>query len=382
MKITCITVAQFALMAAIGYCQQPPPRPVQSPEVHSDRSVTFRLRDPNAQTVTVSIAGRPQPLPLKKGDDGVWSITTDPMDPDTYSYSFRADGTNMLDPSNSAIVPNLLSPSSVLLVPGAEPHSWDVTDIPHGTIHHHFYKSGIIGDNRDFYVYTPPGYDPAARKKYPVLYLLHGYSDDASGWTAVGYANFILDSLIQQGKAKPMIIVMTLGYGAPEMVNKQFLATAGSPFGNNDLRSRNFDRFTNALLTEVIPMVEKQYRTVNNRDSRAIAGLSMGGAESLLTGLNHLDTFAYVASFSAGGESNEFATDFPKLDAATAKQLRLLWIACGTDDRLITLNRSLVDWLTSKQIPVTRIETPGMHTWLVWRRNLTALAPLLFAEGK
>lgn len=378
MKTIALLFAPAAFLAGLAYSQQGPP-PVLSPEVHPDHSVTFRLRDPNAQRVTVSIAGRAEPVALQKGEDGVWSLTSEPMTPDSYSYSFHADGVNLLDPSNSAIIPNLLSPSSVLSVPGPEPLPWDVTDIPHGIIDHRFYKSGIIGDNRDYYVYTPPGYDPSARKKYPVLYLLHGYSDDASAWTAVGHANLILDSLIAQGKAKPMIIVMTLGYGAPEIVDKKLLASSGSPFSNNELRSRNFNRFTDALLTEVIPMVEKQYRTLNNRESRAIAGLSMGGAESLLTGLNHLDTFAWVASFSSGGEPDDFAADFPKLDAAAAKkQLRLLWIACGTDDRLIKLNRSLVEWLKSKDIPVTPIETPGMHTWLVWRRNLTAFAPLLF----
>ncbi|HEX4232045.1 MAG TPA: alpha/beta hydrolase-fold protein [Bryobacteraceae bacterium] len=381
MKTTFLFVAQFAALAGLAIAQQPPPS-VQSPEVHPDHSVIFRLRDPNAQKVTVTIAGRPDPVTLTKGEDGVWSVTSEPMAPDTYSYSFHADGVSMLDPSNSAIVPNLLSPSSVLVVPGPEPLPWDRTAIPHGVIHHHFYKSGIVGDSRDYYVYTPPGYDPAAHKRYPVLYLLHGYSDDARAWTAVGYANLILDGLIAQGKAKPMIIVMPLGYGDPDIVNKQFLAKSGSPFRNADTRSKNFDRFTDALLKEVIPMVDKEYRTVNKRESRAIAGLSMGGAETLLTGLNHLDTFAWVASFSAGGEANDFATEFPKLDAATAnKQLRLLWIACGTDDRLITLNRSLVDWLKSKEINVTRIETPGMHAWVVWRRNLTALAPLLFAAG-
>jgi enterochelin esterase family protein len=381
-KTTFLLSAQFALLAGFAHSQQGP-APVQSPEVHPDHSVTFRLRDANAQTVTASIAGRAEPVSLAKGEDGIWSVTTPPMEPDTYSYSFRADGVSLLDPSNSAIVPNLLSPSSVLFVPGPEPLPWDMTDIPHGVIDHHFYKSGIIGDNRDYYVYTPPGYDPTAHKKYPVLYLLHGYSDDASAWTAVGHADLILDSLIAQGKTKPMIIVMPLGYGDPEIVDKKFLASSGSPFSDTEVRARNFNRYTDALLTEVIPMVDKQYRTMNNRESRAIAGLSMGGAESLLTGLNHLDTFAWVASFSSGGEADDFAADFPKLDAATAnKELRLLWIACGTDDRLITLNRSLVDWLKSKEIRVNRIETPGMHSWLVWRRNLTTLAPLLFSGAK
>ncbi len=166
---------------------------IQSPEVGNDGRVTFRFRDINGQKVVVNIAGAAHPLAMEKDADGVWSATSEPMGPDLYSYTFDADGVTLLDPSNSSIVPNLLDPSSVLHVSGSSPEPWEQTDIPHGEVHHHFYKSAIVGDNRDFYVYTPPGYKPRASTRYPVLYLLHGYSDDASAWTAVGHANWILD---------------------------------------------------------------------------------------------------------------------------------------------------------------------------------------------
>jgi enterochelin esterase family protein len=222
-------------------------------------------------------------------------------------------------------------------------------------------------------VYTPPGYDPVAKKTYPVLYLLHGFSDAASGWTEVGRANVILDNLIAQGKAKPMIVVMPLGYGTMEMIR-----LAWGAWNHPDLRDRNFNGFREALLTEVMPRVEGQYRITNDRNARAIAGLSMGGSESLLTGLNNLDKFSWVGAFSSGGIPEDFQKDFPTLDAKANQQLHLLWIACGTEDRLITINRNLREWLKTKGVTHTDIETPGMHTWMVWRRNLSEFAPLLF----
>jgi enterochelin esterase family protein len=230
-----------------------------------------------------------------------------------------------------------------------------------------------VGDQRDFYVYTPPGYDPRGKQTYPVLYLLHGFSDDASGWTTVGRAHVILDNVIAQGKARPMIVVMPLGYGAPELVTLGFGA-----FSHTELRDRNFAKFSQALLTEVLPRVEASYLVVKNRKSRAIAGLSMGGSESLLSGLNALDQFAWVGAFSSGGIPDDFDKDFPTLDAKANQQLRLLWVACGTEDRLIELNRKFRAWLASKNIQHVDIETPGAHTWMLWRRNLADFAALLF----
>jgi enterochelin esterase family protein len=182
-----------------------------------------------------------------------------------------------------------------------------------------------------------------------------------------------LDNLIAQGKAKPMMVVMPLGYGAPEIVSHGFGA-----FSDAELRDRNFHRFVQALLTEIIPQVEATYRVTKDRNSRAIAGLSMGGSESLLTGLNALDKFAWIGAFSSGGLSQDFNTDFPTLDSKANQQIRVLWIACGTDDHLIDLNRKFRSWLSSKGVQHTDIETPGGHTWMVWRRNLADFASLLF----
>jgi enterochelin esterase-like enzyme len=346
--------------------------PVVSPEVHPDHSVSFRLRAPNAKEVSLDLEGA-EPMPMQKSDEGVWVLTSAVLEPDFYGYGFIVDGVRVIDPSDPLLKPNLLSPSSEVHVPGPISLSWEVNDGPHGVLHHHFYKSGVVGDQRDFYVYTPPGYDPRSATKYPVFYLLHGFSDDASGWTSVGRANVILDNLIAQSKAKPMIIVMPLGYGAPEMLTYGFGA-----FSHEELRDRNFRKFTEGLLKEVIPQVESSYAVVKDRESRAIAGLSMGGSESLLTGLNNLDKFAWIGAFSSGGLSENFSTEFPSLDSKANSQLRLLWIACGTEDRLIDINRKFRDWLKSKNVQHVDIETAGAHTWMVWRRNLTTFASLLF----
>ena len=370
----------LCLFAALvpGFAQQPPP-PVLSPEVHPDHRVTFRFRDPNATATALELEGRQEPLPMQEDEQGVWSLTTEPLEPDFYGYSFVADGVHLIDPSNPLMKPNLLSPRSMVHVPGPASLPWEVNDVPHGVIHHHFYRSSIVGDQRDYYVYTPPDYNPCGKKRYPVLYLLHGYSDDASAWTAVGRANVILDNLIAEGKAKPMIVVMPLGYGAPEIVART--AVFGSVFRDASLRQRNYDRFRDALLQEVIPAVESAYRVSAGRTSRAIAGLSMGGAESLFVGLNNLDRFAWVGAFSSGGLGEDYAKIFPGLDSKANSQLRLLWISCGRDDRLFEPNQKLRDWLRSRQIRLDWIETPGMHAWMVWRRNLASFAPLLF-QGK
>lgn len=343
----------------------------QSPKVHPDKRVTFRIEAPNAKEVFLALEGRQRQL-MQKDDKGLWSITTEALEPDFYGYSFMADGVRLIDPANPLMKPNLLNTVSMVHVPGPASLPWEVNNVARGKVHHHFYHSGVVGDDRNFYVYTPPGYDAAA-PSYPVLYLLHGYSDDASAWTAVGRAHVILDNLIAQREAKPMLVVMPLGYGAPEIVSRDFAGIRDA-----DLRRRNYDKFREALLTEVIPQVEEAYRVDKNRDARAIAGLSMGGAESLYVGLNVLDQFAWIGAFSTGGLSDDFNATFPKLDAKANTNLRLLWIACGTEDRLIDLSRHFRDWLKSKEIRHTYKETPGAHTWMLWRRYLSDFLPLLF----
>jgi enterochelin esterase-like enzyme len=359
------------LLAGTAAAQGPPP--VVSPEVHADRRVTFRFRGPNDKEVGVALEGAGKPLPMMKDEQGVWSVTTEPLAPDYYGYTIIADGVGLVDPSNYAHKPNFLYRASEVHVPGPASLAWETADVPRGEIHHHFYKSGIVGDQRGFFVYTPPGYDPRGKQAYPVLYLLHGYSDDANAWTEVGRANVILDNLIAQGKAKPMLVVMPLGYGAPEV-----LAPDSGVFRDRAITDRNFDKFRETLLGEVIPRVEAAYQVVKDRNARAIAGLSMGGAESLLTGLNTLDKFAWVGAFSSGGITEEFEKEFPGLDAKSTEGLRLLWVACGTDDRLVEINRKLRAWLASKNIKHVDIETPGAHTWMVWRRNLAEFSSLLF----
>jgi enterochelin esterase-like enzyme len=319
-----------------------PPRLI-SPQLQPNYRVTLRFYDPNAKEVSPELA---------------------------------SEGIHLTKPSNALLNSNLLNPQSEVLVAGPAPTPWDVNDVPHGVVHHHFYHSAVVGDNRDFYVYTPPDYNPRSRRSYPVLYLLHGYSDNASGWTSIGHANVILDNLIAQGKAKPMIVVMPLGYGAPEILSYGF-----NGLSHDGLRQKNFNRFTQALLTEVMPRVESAYRVKKARNDTAIAGLSMGGAESLLTGLNHLDQFSWVGSFSAGrmmDKTNKFDADFPDLNSRANSKLHLLWVACGTEDHLISMNRQFRQWLKAKKINHTDIETPGRHTWIVWRRNLANFLPLLF----
>ncbi len=350
----------FALLA-----QAPPPRLV-SPEVHPDRRVTLRFRAPNAAKVTLNREGG-RPVEMTKDDKGVWSVTTEALAPDMYGYSFNADGVSLIDPGNPSMKPNLLGTTSMFHVPSGDASLlWETRDVPRGTVHHHFFRSAICQDQRDFFVYTPPGYDPKAKTKYPVLYLLHGFSDDASGWTSVGQAHVILDNLIAQGKAKPMLVVMTLGYGTMEVLQ------------NRTVGKKSFDLFGESLLKEVIPTVEKTYRASTNRSQRALAGLSMGGAETLVVGLNHLETFSQLGAFSSGGVPADFPQTFPNLTAKANDQLKLLWIACGKDDRLLDANNKFVAFLKERNVKHEYVVTEGAHTWLVWRRSLSTLAPQLF----
>ena len=347
--------------------------PIVSPAVHADRTVTFRYRDAAAKKVEIDLEGR-DGVAMSKGENGVWTYTTEALAPDLYGYTFSADGEARLDIHNPVTKPNLIWIGNMVLVPGTPAEPWEVQAVPHGEIHHHFYRSENIGDERDYFVYTPPGYKASNRTKYPVLYLLHGYSDMANGWTAVGQAHVILDNLIAEKKTKPMIVVMPLGYGVPDFGNPYRHAQADKSIG-----SLRYDLYEKALLNEVIPAVEKDYRTSSDRSHRAIAGLSMGGAETLLVGLNNLDRFSYVGAFSSGGLGGNMESNFPKYDgASTNKALKEFWISCGTEDGLITFNRNLAKWLKGKNTTVDYHETPGRHAWMVWRRNLIEFSALLF----
>ncbi len=343
--------------------------PLVSPEVHADHTVTFRFKDATAKTVMLSLEGS-NAFPMTRGSDGVWTITTLPLVPDYYGYTFVSDGNTRLDPSNWLAKPNLIWQSSAVLVPGNE--LWEVRNVPHGTLSRHYYHSNLIGDDRDMLIYTPPGYE-SGKGKYPVLYLLHGYSDTAVGWSEVGKANHILDNLIAEGRAKSMIVVMPLGYGIPNFASPNRGSLGNMPFGKNTVE------FAKGLLGEVIPMVEKSYRVSKIQSDRAIAGLSMGGAETLSIGLNNLEKFAYVGAFSSGGLGNNLETEFPNLSGEKVnKSLKSLYISCGTEDGLLNPNRNIVTWLKGKGVNVEMKEKPGRHAWMVWRRNLAEFAQVLF----
>ncbi|HEY4417727.1 MAG TPA: alpha/beta hydrolase-fold protein [Verrucomicrobiae bacterium] len=360
------------LMAASSASAQP----VFSPDIQTNGQVTFRLWAPAAKDVQLHCEGVSDST-MTRDSHGAWTLTTQPLAPDFYSYSFSVDGLRVIDPGNPLLKYNLLNTESLLHVPGPASLLWELNDVPHGELHQHFYKSAIAGDDRDFIVYTPPGYDASAKKRYPVLYLLHGYSDDASAWSTVGRANVILDNLIARGAAKPMIIVMPLGYGTMDVVKGGW-----SRVREPGLWQQNADKFSEALLEEVLPQVEKSYRVSTDRQSRAIAGLSMGGAESLNVGLNHLEKFAWIGAFSSGGLNTNSAAQFPTLDATANGKLRLLWIACGKDDRLFDSNQQLCSWLKSKDIRYTWVQSTGGHSFLNWRRYLTEFVPLLFQDEK
>jgi enterochelin esterase-like enzyme len=369
--------------------------PVKSPQIGADGRVTFRLRAPNAREAAVALGGKR--LPMQKDDEGVWSATTDALTPDIYTYSLVVDGASMNDPANRQVQTSFGSFQSMFSIPG--PHPWlPAADVPRGAVARHVFHSAVAGDERDFFVYTPASYDAHRSQAYPVLYLLHGLGDDAERWlTGGGGASNIFDNLIAQKKAVPMVVVAPLGYG-----------TSAGPTGGRT--AENLIGYAKILLDEVMPIVDRSYNVSRNREQRAIAGLSMGGAESLYVGLNHLDTFAWIGAFSsapmlfppameAAGPAGRgagrgappppmdpavFAKTFPALDAKANSRIRMLWIVCGTADGLIGANRQFKDWLRTKNVQFTEQEVPDMaHVWPLWRQNLTDMAPRLFqAKGK
>jgi enterochelin esterase family protein len=354
---------------------QIPSAGVRSPEVSRDRRVTFRFQAPNAKQVTLALEGS-RPAPMTRDEKGVWSVTTEPLEPDYYTYSFYVDGVNHSDPSNPLAIPRVAGGFENLVhVRGDTALLWERDQAPAGTLHRHLYFSKTAGEHREFLVYTPPGYDPSARRSYPVLFLLHGVTEDHHAWIIAGRADAILDNLIAQRKAKPMLVVFPLGYGFNNPAERVFdLFRIGAD------QKKMMGDFAITVLDEILPLVEKEYRASKSRADRAIAGLSMGGAQATYIGLNHPDRFGWIGAFSSayvmyGADRGRF---FPKIDGASRPEPRLLWIACGREDFLYGANRQFREWLKTKGVAFTPVDTPGAHTWRVWRRNLTEFLPLLF----
>lgn len=349
--------------------------PLGSPEVAADGRITVRLVAPEAERALVVFAGE-QPVAMTRNVAGIWNHTTAPLPPDLYSYFFVVDGlprSDALNPLGKPLVTGGVE--SLAHVPGPASLSWEVDDVPRGEVHRHVYASAAIGEEREYFVYTPPGYDPAGERGYPALYLLHGVGDDASAWRAAGRVDVIMDNLIARGEAEAMLVVMPLGYGFDRPAERLWQVVNNMP---EHLRTQ--DLMAEALIEEILPRVEAEYRAIPDRESRAIAGLSMGGSQALYIGFHSLDRFAWIGSFSGAlmmfyqGYDEAFAG----VDASANERLRLLWLSCGEEDFVIAVNRGYRDWLESKGLRFVWRETAGGHTWRVWRRNLTELAPLLF----
>jgi len=348
----------------------PDPVRLASPEIGPDRRVTFRLLAPKATEVLVSGEFMAGSQPLTRNAAGLWSVTVGPIEPEIYYYNFTVDGVRTIDPGNPAVKTGSTAGTiqSVLEVRGDTPAFYDGQPVPHGEIRTHWYLSKSLGTLRRLTVYVPPGYDRDAAARLPVLYLFHGANADETAWTRLGHVNLILDNLLAAGKIKPFLVVMPFGYGVPP--------------GTSGAQGRNTEQFSRDLREDVIPTIESRYRTVADRDHRAIIGLSMGGGESLSIGLNHLELFSYVGGFSAGlSATADFAKAYPALvadPAAVNRQLHLLWIGCGRADGLFPTAKRFSDFLTAHEIKHTFWESAGAHTWTNWRHYLNEVAPQLF----
>ena len=350
---------------------QPNPRPVIiSPEIHADNSVTFRFYAPKATDVKLNAQFEKTPLPMKKDEKGVWSITTNPVKPDMYPYGFNVDGISVADPNNTAIFPNEGFQNSLVEITGNSPLIHTLQNVPHGTVSYRYYQSPELG-TRPVVIYTPPGYESNPKASYPVLYLLHGTTDTEETWSKVGRANIILDNLIAQSKAKPMIIVMPYGRAYP-VISK----SSGSLRNWDNLQEFKKDFFGNLM-----PFVEKNYRTMNDKNNRAIAGFSGGGGTTLYFGLNNTDKFAYVCGFAPGMLKNEFERNnevFFKNAEQANKNLKLFWIGVGKEDGLYAVNQEYMQLLDQKKIKYESLFTDGGHTWMNVKHYLSVIAPKLF----
>ena len=312
---------------------------------------------------------------MTKNVDGVWSVTVGPLRPALYTYTFSVDGVRTVDPTNPILGAGDRSAGpSLFEVKGDTPSPWSIQPVPHGTVHINYYVSKKFNAERMMYVYTPPGYD-ASSTKYPALYLLHGAGGIESSWFTAGRANLILDNLIAQGKARPMIVVMPYGRPGPAATLGPLPAAAGA------LVAPPAVVFPNDVVEDVIGVAEKSYRISSRADDRAIAGLSMGGNQTLIVGLTHLDLFRYIGAFSPVIFNLTAEQDFKEAfadGAATNKKLKQFFIYCGNKDTLFASNKSFHELLDTRQIKHTFVETEGAHVWWNWRDYLTDFAPRLF----
>ena len=358
--------------ASLLNAQAPPPDGTVSPEVHADRTATFRIKAPKANEVTFygdwMVPGKPEPM--KKGADGIWTITVGPLEPNGHLYFFNLDGLAVADPINPVVKLRQRTSASLVEIPAAAPAAWEVRDVPHGTVVTEWRKSAILNRTERIVLYLPPGYEKDKAKKYPVLYLVHGSGDIPESWTNAGRANLILDNLIADGKAQPMVVVMPAGHSLP--------------FGTTPTGPTNNELFEQYLTKEVIPGIEGTYRIAAGWKNRALAGLSMGGGHTIFTGFTHPELFSALGIFSPG-LPRDFETRFKSVLADPKgfnAKVPTVWIGCGDNDGTVQYPR-IKTWAESVEkagIHATFKTYSGAHTWPVWRNSLADFAPLLFKK--
>jgi enterochelin esterase family protein len=363
----------FMLGIFLNVIAQPRPGgpPVfESHEVSKDNMVTLRFYAPQAKDIKVSTQMVKGAQAMTKATNGLWQVTFGPVKPDMYPYAFVVDGVQVADPGNTAIFPNEGFQNSVLEVPGNTPLVHAIKNVPHGTLSYRYYTSPELG-MRPVVIYTPPGYDKDPTKKYPVLYLLHGTTDTEETWTKVGRANIILDNLIHDVKAVPMIIVMPYGRAYP-IISKSSGSLRDWP---------NLQEFKKDFMNNLMPFVEKNYRTKNDKNSRAIAGFSGGGGTTLYFGLGNPNLFSWVCGFAPGMLKNEFDrnNEVPFANPAAAnKNLKLFWIGVGKEDSLYPVINDYVKILDEKKIKHEFLVSDGAHTWMNCKLYLSTIAQKLF----
>jgi enterochelin esterase-like enzyme len=378
--VMCITLYMISIFnIALG---QPPRGPfIVSPQVNPDKTIVFRYLAPLAKEVKLSAQFQKAPVDMTRDSLGIWSISVGPVKPDIYPYSFQVDGVTVMDPANVLFFPNERFKASLVDVPGDEPLIHALKDVPHGTITYEYYPS-VENTTGSLVVYTPPGYDKNPNKKYPVFYLISGTTDTEETWFKVGRANFILDDLIVDNKAKPMIIVMPYGN------IKARVAEQTSQPKPADLTSREgadatarAKAFEDDLVKNIIPYIEKNYRAIPKKESRAIGGFSRGGGQTLRTAFNNMDKFAWVCSYSSYLSPQEMEQNFKPIyqnPENTNKQLKLFWVSVGTDDFLYKGTVEFMDFLKAHQVKYKSLVTDGGHTWMNTKIYLAETAQLLF----
>jgi enterochelin esterase-like enzyme len=354
------------------------------PRINSDLSATFRVQADQAQKVQLLMELGQSPYDMVKATDGLWEVTTKPLLPGFHYYLISVDGFVSTDPGSRAFFAARKEVSGIE-VPGSESDFFAVKEVPHGTLRTEWYFSKAADQWRRIVVYTPPGYDKST-ERYPVLYLQHGWGENEEGWSRQGHENFILDNLIAARKAKPMIIVNENGmtgikFQPPPPPRPGDAPNAPPRSVPNSIKEERYKLFDSVVSTDLIAFIDSHFRTIPDRERRALAGLSMGGGQAFRIGLNHLDQFAYLGAFSPALFVEDTAKDYDGALANPAKlnqKLRLLWIGVGSDDFLLAPVKGSHEVLEKAGIKHVWVESSRGHVWTVWRKYLADFAPRLF----